>query len=220
MTDPVLEEILFHELEAVLNPMGYELVELETVYGRGKLLRLYIDCTGGVGLDDCAKVSQMLDPVLDASATVESLFKSGYELEVSSPGIERPLRKPKDYARFAGEHTRIHLNRPLTADESQAPDYVAKNPKQKNYFGKLLGFETLGSQGYVVFTVLPEDGRQLNVKNAGVKPKAKKKKQAEGDKPEGVKIYIPHPLISKAHLVPEIDMSKMESETGEAYELD
>lgn len=88
------------ELEPHLVEQGFELVELEFVgrAGRG-VLRLYVDRSGGVSIDDCVAVSQLLNPVLDAA----EFISDSYVLEVSSPGTDRPLRKPKDFERFAGE---------------------------------------------------------------------------------------------------------------------
>src|SRR3979490_1436025 len=86
-------------LEAVMEPavagLGYELVDVQASNG-GRLLRLFIDKPGGVGIEDCAAVSRHLTRVL----AVEGV---DYErLEGSSPGPDRPLRKARDFARFAG----------------------------------------------------------------------------------------------------------------------
>ena len=88
------------ELEPHLVEQGFELVELEFLGqgGRG-VLRLYVDRSGGVTIDDCVAVSQLLNPVLDAA----EFISESYALEVSSPGIDRPLRKQEHFQRFAGE---------------------------------------------------------------------------------------------------------------------
>lgn len=88
------------ELEPHLIEQGFELVELEFAQqgGRG-VLRLFVDRSGGVTIDDCVAVSQLLGPVLDAAEFISDSFV----LEVSSPGIDRPVRKPEDFQRFAGE---------------------------------------------------------------------------------------------------------------------
>ncbi|HNQ04465.1 MAG TPA: ribosome maturation factor RimP [Thiobacillaceae bacterium] len=91
-------------IEPTLTGMGYELVALEWV-GRG-LLRVYIDQPSGVGLDDCVRVSNQLTHLL----TVESV---GYErLEVSSPGLDRPLVKPADFIRFDGCRAQVRVCAP------------------------------------------------------------------------------------------------------------
>jgi ribosome maturation factor RimP len=92
-------------IEPTLSGMGYELVALERI-GRG-LLRVYIDKPEGVGLDDCVRVSNQLTRVF----TVENVDYS--RLEVSSPGLDRPLVKAADYLRFAGSKATVKLRLPL-----------------------------------------------------------------------------------------------------------
>src|SRR3990167_8719481 len=89
-------------LETTLNGLGYELVDLERS-AKGALLRVFIDRDGGINVDDCALVSNHLSRVL----AVENV--SYDRLEVSSPGLDRPLRKPGDFARFAGHKARLKL---------------------------------------------------------------------------------------------------------------
>lgn len=85
--------------------MGYELVDVQASNG-GRLLRLFIDKPGGVTLDDCAAISRHLTRVL----AVEGI---DYErLEVSSPGLDRPLRKAGDFARFAGHKAEVRMRTP------------------------------------------------------------------------------------------------------------
>src|SRR3989440_10800942 len=85
-------------LEAVVEPvvagMGYELVDLQAANG-GRMVRLFIDKPGGIDVEDCAAVSRQLSRVLE----VEGIDYQ--RLEVSSPGLDRPLRKAGDFARFA-----------------------------------------------------------------------------------------------------------------------
>lgn len=85
--------------------MGYELIDVQASNG-GRLLRLFIDKPGGVTLDDCAAASRHLTRVL----AVEGI---DYErLEVSSPGLDRPLRKEADFARFAGQKAEVRMRTP------------------------------------------------------------------------------------------------------------
>jgi ribosome maturation factor RimP len=96
-------------LEKVVEPavtgMGYELVDVQASNG-GRLVRLFIDKPGGVTLDDCAAISRHLTRVL----AVEGI---DYErLEVSSPGLDRPLRKERDFARFAGQKVEVRMRTP------------------------------------------------------------------------------------------------------------
>jgi ribosome maturation factor RimP len=92
-------------IEPTLVGMGYELVALERV-GRG-LLRLYIDKPEGINLDDCVKVSNQLTRLF----MVENVDYD--RLEVSSPGLDRPLVKPADFVRFAGERANLRLHAPI-----------------------------------------------------------------------------------------------------------
>lgn len=97
-------------LKPVLGAMGYQLVERELVTDMGRLiLRLYIDKEGGVTLDDCSEASRAVSAHLD----VEDPIPGKYDLEISSPGVERPLRYPEDFARFAGETIKLRTTTPL-----------------------------------------------------------------------------------------------------------
>lgn len=88
----------------ILDKAGMELVDLEyRKEGSGWVLRLFIDREGGVTLDDCADISREVDAVLDA----EDIIHREYNLEVSSPGLNRPLKKEADFKRFAGSLAKI-----------------------------------------------------------------------------------------------------------------
>ena len=92
-------------VQPVVTGMGYELVDVQASNG-GRLLRLFIDKPGGVGLEDCAAVSRQLSRVFE----VEGI---DYErLEVSSPGLDRPLRKGADFARFLGQKAEVRMRTP------------------------------------------------------------------------------------------------------------
>ena len=92
-------------VEPAVSGMGYELVDVQASNG-GRHLRLFIDKPGGVTLEDCAAISRHLTRVL----AVEGI---DYErLEVSSPGLDRPLRKEADFARFAGRKAEIRMRTP------------------------------------------------------------------------------------------------------------
>lgn len=95
---------LYEMLEQSIDDYGYELVHLELM-GREKsrVLRLYIDAPGGVTLDDCVFVSQQVSRLLD----VEDPIEGNYSLEVSSPGIERPLAKREHFEQVIGERIEI-----------------------------------------------------------------------------------------------------------------
>ena len=111
-------------LEPIVEANGLELVDLEFVKeGVNWYLRVYIDKEGGVTLDDCEVVSRTLEAKLDEKDPIEQ----AYILEVSSPGLDRPLKKEADFAKFQGEIIDVKL-------------YKAVNGS-KQYQGKLLGLE-------------------------------------------------------------------------------
>jgi ribosome maturation factor RimP len=99
-------------LERTVDGLGYELVSVE-LSNRGRMLRIFIDKTAqdavasGITVDDCARVSNQLARVLE----VEDIDYD--RLEVSSPGLDRPLKKEADFARFAGEQARLTLRVPV-----------------------------------------------------------------------------------------------------------
>ncbi len=133
------QERLIALISPLLEPLGYEIVHLEVQNQRQKVLRLFVDSSKGVGIEDCVKVTKALDEPLDAMPEIEAVFKGHYELEVSSPGADRPLRRSKDYEKFSGKEARIHVFRPLTAEELENTGYHQKNPRQKNFLGTLKG---------------------------------------------------------------------------------
>lgn len=95
-------------VEPVVTGLGYELVGVEYGGGPGNgRLRVYIDTAGGVTLDDCAAVSKRLSAALD----VDDPIQEAYVLEVSSPGINRPLFLRADFERFCGEQVFVRLDR-------------------------------------------------------------------------------------------------------------
>lgn len=94
-------------IEKTLPGLGYELVDFE-LSNRGRLLRLFIDKPGGVTIDDCVRVSNHLTRLLAVELDYD------YDrLEVSSPGLDRPLKKAADFARFRGERAQLRLRLPV-----------------------------------------------------------------------------------------------------------
>ncbi|MDO6385051.1 MULTISPECIES: ribosome maturation factor RimP [unclassified Uliginosibacterium] len=97
---------LFSLVEQTLAGMGYELVDIELSPG-GRLLRIFIDIERGIMVDDCATVSHQLQHVFE----VENV---NYDrLEVSSPGLDRPIKKSADFERFAGQQAQIRIRIPI-----------------------------------------------------------------------------------------------------------
>src|ERR1700679_1677097 len=110
---PVLRERSTALLEPVVADLGYELVLLEySPHKSSATLRLFIDAAEGVNLDDCAKVSREVAATLD----VEDPIRQSYQLEVSSPGMDRPLVKPEHFQRFRGEQVRIETLAPMAGN--------------------------------------------------------------------------------------------------------
>jgi ribosome maturation factor RimP len=125
-TEPVAERAR-SVLEPVLVREGFELVEVE--WGRegaSWVLRLFVDRPEGVTIDHCQELSRIVEPILD----VEDFIEPSYQLEVSSPGLDRPLRKPADFDRFAGQRVHVKAYGPL--ETPQGP--------RKNWTGTLRGF--------------------------------------------------------------------------------
>ena len=93
--------------EPVIESMGYELVGVEfTGSINHGTLRIYIDREEGVSLDDCASISHQISAILD----VEEPIQQGYDLEISSPGLNRPLFKLADFERFSGQLAKIKMS--------------------------------------------------------------------------------------------------------------
>lgn len=121
-------------VEQVVTGLGFELVDLE-MSPRARLLRVFIDVPRGITVDDCATVSNQLTRVFE----VENVDYD--RLEVSSPGLDRPLKKAADFERFAGETIQLRTHLPLN------------NGNQRNFSGVLKGFV---------------DGKVLLAQDAGV----------------------------------------------------
>jgi ribosome maturation factor RimP len=122
-SEKLLQEVR-EVVEPILQSQGYELVDLEYQReSRGWVLRIYLDREGGITLDDCTGVSHEVGAVLE----VKDVIPNAYVLEVSSPGLTRPLKKPEDYNRFRNQLVKIKLFQPLDG--------------RRNFKGTLLGLE-------------------------------------------------------------------------------
>ena len=133
----MLRDRLMALVQPVVEGLGYELWDLEYAPGRGDgLVRVYIDATAGVTVDDCERVSRAVSGVLDESDPVPG----HYTLEVSSPGLDRPLRHEADYRRFAGRLAKVVSAEPIDG--------------QSAFSGRLRGVE----DGHVVL----EEGRRMH----------------------------------------------------------
>lgn len=138
-------------IEQAVTGLGYELVDFETS-PRARLLRVFIDKEAGISVDDCSVVSNHLTRLF----AVENIDYD--RLEVSSPGLDRPLKKAVDFARFAGEEAQFKLRVPLG--------------NQRNFAGTILGEQ----DGRVRFRVGGEDLEFAldNIEKARLVPKFEK----------------------------------------------
>ena len=99
-------EFVKEQIEPVLQSSGYELVDLEyKKEGKARILRIYIDSLRGIQVEDCVVVNNLCEPILDQI----SVLQEQYTLEVSSPGIFRPLNRPEHFERFVGQTIRVKL---------------------------------------------------------------------------------------------------------------
>ena len=110
--------------EPIVSSFGFELVDVEYVNEAGTwYLRLYIDKEGGITIDDCEAVGRLFSDKLDE----EDFIDDAYVMEVSSPGLGRPLKKEKDFKRSIGKEVEIRTYRPID--------------KQKEFFGILSAYD-------------------------------------------------------------------------------
>jgi len=134
-----LEELIMPVVEG----LGYQLLGIvEACAGRRRVVRVYIDSEDGISVKDCEKVSHHVSDLLD----VEAPIRGSYVLEVSSPGLDRPLFKARDYARFSGHRIKVR-----TAGMIEG---------RRNLVGKLVGIDDVGIQLQVDEQILhiPLDG--------------------------------------------------------------
>jgi len=104
-----LEQRVMDLLEPTVTALGYELLGVEYLaQGKHSRLRLYIDSPNGIGLGDCEAVSRQVSGVLDVDDTIQGQ----YNLEVSSPGLDRPLFRAEHYARYTGQTVRLRTHQP------------------------------------------------------------------------------------------------------------
>jgi len=112
---------LWELFEPVVSGMGYDLIEIEHFPNpKHGVLRLYIDKENGVNVDDCSSVSRQISALID----VEEPVRGQFNLEVSSPGLDRPLRRLQDFQRFIGSTVKLKTVMPLEG--------------QRNFKGRLL----------------------------------------------------------------------------------
>lgn len=143
------KEVYEQKTEAILLPImekyGFELWDVEYVKeGSSWYLRAYIDKPGGIMINDCETVSRELSDILDAQDFIED----AYILEVSSPGLGRPLKKEKDYVRSMGKELEIRTYRAID--------------KKKEFYGILTSYDEK------TVTIETEDGSELTLEKADI----------------------------------------------------
>lgn len=109
MAHKEVEDAVEKLLEPILEADGIEVVDVEYVRERNWILRIFIDKEGGVDLNDCQGISEKAGAILDE----KDLIPDNYMLEVSSPGLDRVLKKDKDFIRYTGEEVDVKLFAPL-----------------------------------------------------------------------------------------------------------
>ena len=114
-------------LQPITDRRGFELVDVEYVKeGSDWYLRAFIDKEGGISVDDCEAVSRELEKLLDE----QDLVPGAYILEVSSPGLTRPLKKEKDYIRNLGKPVEIHTFKPIDGAKEFIGDLLRYDKEQ------------------------------------------------------------------------------------------
>ena len=124
-------------IDQVIDELNLELVEYDVFQaGKRKILRVYIDKMGGVNVDDCAAVSRKLGALLE----LEDLIPSAYTLEVSSPGLDRPLKTIKDYQRNYNQMLRMSFDEKVEGKNFLIVELIEADDENVSvlYQGKLL----------------------------------------------------------------------------------
>ncbi|HEX4381718.1 MAG TPA: ribosome maturation factor RimP [Myxococcales bacterium] len=155
------KEDILEKVRQIAGPLaaqeGLELIDVEFgMPGAPMALVLYIDRIskdgeeGGVSLDDCATMSHAVSAALD----VEDPIAGAYDLQVSSPGLDRPLRTPEHFQKYAGERVRVKTYAPISETDNR-----------KTFIGKLNGYQKDDGGGFVLVDV---DGKVFRVPHAQI----------------------------------------------------
>ena len=131
------EELVQKLIADIIRDSALELVDVEYVKERDWYLRVFLDKTGGIEVEDCQWVSEKLEKKLDELDPI----RESYYLEVSSPGLDRSLKKDKDFARHAGDKVEVHTFAPIDG--------------RKSLVGTLMG---LSAEGHILLQI---DGREV-----------------------------------------------------------
>ncbi len=119
-----IEAAIEELVSPIVDTKGFEIVDIEYVKEAGEYyLRIFLDKEGGISLNDCESVSRELSEILD----VKDPIKDNYFLEVSSPGLDRPLKKDKDFIRYQGRDVEIKLYKPINGSKQFEAELVGLN---------------------------------------------------------------------------------------------
>jgi ribosome maturation factor RimP len=125
--EKVVENKIVQILQPLIEDMGYEFWGLEYLaQGKHSLLRIFIDKSGGIGIEDCQNVSHAVSAMLD----VEDPISGHYDLEVSSPGIPRPIFYNWQYQRYVGEDVQIKLYQPVAGRRKYVGTIISANEEE------------------------------------------------------------------------------------------
>ncbi|MGH6609630.1 MAG: ribosome maturation factor RimP [Burkholderiaceae bacterium] len=189
---PAVASDLQQTIERTVNGLGYELVDVERL--GGGLLRVTLDADRGVGLEDCERVSRQLSHLF----AVEDVDYQ--RLEVSSPGLDRPLKRASDFRRFVGSEVNVQLYQPLPAAGGR-----------KRLRGRLMQVSGDASAERMQLELTPEE---VAAKSGGRNAKPRKDER----KAPATVVEVALADVEKARLVPELNFrpARAEKEAAEA----
>ena len=123
-----IEATIEELVQPIIDSNNFELVDIEYVKEAGEYyLRIFVDKEGGISLNECEVVSRALSEILD----VKDPIKDNYYLEVSSPGLDRPLKKDKDFVKYQGRDVEIKLYKPLNGSKQLEAELVGLTEDKK-----------------------------------------------------------------------------------------
>ena len=156
-----MEEKIENLIKDIIEKLGYELYDgIYEKEAQDYYLRIFIDTPNGISLDDCEKVNDAINPILDEA----NYIKDQYFLEVSSPGIERKLRKDKHFEDSIDQEVEVSLYSPIKIDKEETIEKKSKNNKNnmtKNISGILKSFD----ENNITIEIEPNKELQIERKN-------------------------------------------------------
>jgi ribosome maturation factor RimP len=177
---------LYEGIERTVGGLGYELVDVERL--PAGLLRVTLDSSGGIRLEDCERVSRQLSHWL----AVEGVDYD--RLEVSSPGLDRPLKRARDFGRFIGAEVQVQLTAPIAVEGASAG--------RKRLRGRLLEVGGAAGSERMKLALTPEEAA---AEKAGSRAPVKARKSVAAKQKPVVVVEFALSDVDKAKLVPELD---------------